>query len=66
MAKKCIICESEAKYKIKDGNEFYCQECAEESFADLSLLQEVEIEAQIIKKLVDEKIDENLSPNPDR
>ena len=52
MAKKCIICDEEAEFKIKDCNEFYCKECAEEHFADLALLQKVEEKAQILKKIV--------------
>ena len=42
MPKKCIICGKEAKYLIKGTSDYYCDECAEENFADLSLLQKVE------------------------
>ena len=59
MVKKCIICDEEAKFRIKDGNEFYCKECAQESFADLSLLQKVEQEATIIKDLVNGNLQNN-------
>lgn len=48
MAKKCIICSEKAGFKIKDGSEFYCEECAEEHFADLSLLQKIE-EARTVR-----------------
>ena len=59
MVKKCIICESEAVYKIKDNPDFYCQECAEENFADLTMLVKVEEEAQRLKEFLEEKIDTN-------
>lgn len=62
MVKKCIICDEKAEFRIKDSNEFYCRECAEENFSDLSLLQKLEKEAQTIKKIVDKKINEN-TPN---
>jgi hypothetical protein len=42
MPKKCIICGGEAKYLIKGTSDYYCDECAEENFADLSLLQTVD------------------------
>ncbi|MCF7861798.1 hypothetical protein K9M79_06150 [Candidatus Woesearchaeota archaeon] len=43
MAKKCIICEeSKADYKIRNSNEFYCQECAERNFGDIGLLEKIE------------------------
>ena len=58
MVKKCIICESEAVYKIKDNPDFYCQECAEENFSDLSLLVKVEEEAQRLKAALKEKMDD--------
>lgn len=62
MVKKCIICNEEANFKIKDGSEFYCQECAEESFADLSLLQKVEEETKALKEI----INGNLQDDSDR
>lgn len=46
MPKKCIICREEAEYKIKDTPDFYCQECAEENFSDISVLVKVEEEAR--------------------
>jgi len=66
MAKKCIICSGEAEFKIKDSNEFYCEECAEEHFADLSLLQKIEEEAQALKKVVLDRINGNIQDDPDR
>lgn len=53
MAKKCIICGKKAEFKIKDSNEYYCPECAEENFGDLALLQRVGEEAQALKKIVE-------------
>jgi len=42
MPKKCIICGAEAKFLIKGTSDYYCDECAEENFSDISLLQTVE------------------------
>jgi hypothetical protein len=56
MVKKCIICDKEAIYKIKDNPDFYCQECAEENFSDLDLLVKVEEEAQRLKAALKEKM----------
>ncbi len=42
MAKKCIICEEPAVFKIKDTLDFYCKTCAEENFADLTMLLKLE------------------------
>lgn len=53
MGKKCIVCDAEAAYKIKDTSDYYCQECAQENFADLSLLVKVEEEAQRLKAFVE-------------
>ena len=52
MPKKCIICNKEAKFAIKGSNEAYCEECAKENFADLTLLIKVEKEVQELKKLL--------------
>ncbi len=61
MTKKCIICEeNEAKYKIKNTSDYYCQECAEDNFSDLSVLVKVEEEAQHLKKIVQERIKAGL------
>jgi len=54
MPKKCIICEKEAKFCIKNSSEYYCEECAKEHFSDIELLQKVEEKAQRIKRIVDE------------
>ncbi len=58
MTKKCIICDKEAYYKIKDTPDFYCQECAEESFADVAMLVKVEEEAKKLKEALAEKMDD--------
>lgn len=56
MGKKCIICNEDATYKIKDSSDYYCQECAEDNFADLSVLVTLEEEAQRLKELIKEKL----------
>lgn len=56
MVKKCIVCDRQAEYKIKDTSEYYCLDCAEENFADLSLLIKVEEEAQRLKEYLKEKM----------
>ncbi len=58
MDKKCIICEKPASYKIKDTNDFYCEECAEENFGDLSMLVKVEEEVTKLKEVIKEKLKE--------
>ena len=60
MPKKCIICDEEAEFKIKDGNEYYCLDCAEESFADLSVLQGVEEAARLLKQVIKAKSNGDL------
>lgn len=55
MGKKCIICGRKAEFKIKGANEYYCEECAEENFGELELLQKIEEEARLLKKLVEER-----------
>ncbi len=52
MTKKCIFCDSEAVYKIKDTSDYYCADCAQENFADLNLLVKVE-EAQQLKQFLE-------------
>ena len=36
--KKCVICEEEASFAIKETTDYYCKECAEEQFGDVSYL----------------------------
>ena len=56
MGKKCIVCDDEAEYKIKDNPDYYCKECASENFADVTMLIKVEEEAQRLKEFLKEKI----------
>lgn len=69
MVKKCIVCDLEAEYKIKDTSDYYCKLCAEENFADLSLLLSLEEEAQRLKQFLKSKMNdiehdvENLEQN---
>jgi hypothetical protein len=55
MPKKCIICDEEAEFGIKNSNEYYCKECASEHFKDLTYLQKVEEEAKIIKEILEKQ-----------
>ena len=36
-----MICEEEAKYSIKGTNDYYCEECAKESFNDIDVLEKL-------------------------
>ena len=56
MAKKCIVCDDEAKYKIKDSSDYYCQECAEENFNALDLLLKLDEEAQRLKDFLEKRV----------
>ena len=58
MGKKCIICSEGAKFKIKDTSDYYCQECAEENFNDLSYLVNMEEEAKRLKEYLKERMAE--------
>lgn len=58
MVKRCIVCTEEAEFKIKDTSDFYCHDCAEENFSDLSLLISVEEEAQRLKEYLKLKMDD--------
>ncbi len=55
MGKKCIICDEEAKFHIKDSSEYYCEDCAKEHFSDISVLVSVEEQARKIKQMIEEK-----------
>ena len=59
MVKKCIVCNDEAQFKIKDTSDYYCQQCAEENFNDLALLIKVEEEAQRLKAIINERLKNN-------
>lgn len=55
MVKKCIICNEEANYKIKGTSDYYCDDCAQENFSDIELLETIEEQAKIIKDLIKDK-----------
>lgn len=65
MPKKCIICGAEAKYLIKGTSDYYCDECAEENFADISLLQKVEDKAKEDANSAGEEIDNEFEDDSD-
>jgi hypothetical protein len=54
--KKCNICEEpSAEFKIKNSTDYYCEDCAEEQFADISYLVKVTEQAQQLKQLIDDQ-----------
>ena len=55
MGKKCMICNDQAAYLIKDSNDYYCSECAVDNFGDVSYLMKVEEQARILKQLIEER-----------
>ncbi len=65
MGKKCIVCHEKAGFRIKDTSDYYCGECAEENFADLSVLIKVEEEAQKMKEYLDEKTEKKFQSDGD-
>ncbi len=65
MGKKCIDCNEEAQYKIKDTSEYYCKECALEHFGDVEMLVTLEEEAQALKNVVDNLAPQELEDNGD-
>lgn len=56
MGKKCIICEDEAKFCIKNTSDYYCEECAQENFSDIDLLQKVETQVRALKSYLENKV----------
>lgn len=61
MTKKCVVCGEEAAYLIKGTSDKYCNDCAEENFADVSLLETIEqaeLEAAVLKKHLNNAEDE--------
>lgn len=56
--KRCVICGEPAKYSIKDTNDYYCKDCADENFSDLSVLSVIEGRAKILKKIIDKKVND--------
>lgn len=65
MAKKCIICGENAEFKIKEGNEYYCEECASMQFGDVELLVKFESDAKKLKKYLEEKVEIKLDIDED-
>ncbi len=58
MSKKCLICEQEAKYGIKSTKDYYCEECAQDQFGDISYLVSVEDNKEPQEKNAIEKMEE--------
>ncbi len=56
MEKKCLVCNGNAEYMIKDSTDFYCESCATDYFADLDMLCKVEEEAQKLKEFLNDKV----------
>lgn len=42
MPKKCIICDLKASHVIRDTNDYYCQDCAEDNFSDIDMLEKLQ------------------------
>ena len=58
MGKRCIVCGDPAKFSIRGTSDYYCPECAEENFADVGVLEEVEKQAEALKAAIKEKLAE--------
>ena len=65
MPKKCIICKADAKYAIKGTSDYYCEECAEENFADISLLEKVDEARKLAAEDSEEAPDEEEGEDAD-
>ena len=61
MGKKCLVCDAPATYAIKDTSDFYCEECAEEQFGDVSLLVKINQEQASKSSQDDEPEDEEVA-----
>ena len=59
-----MICGEEAKYMIKGNSDYYCEECAEENFDDLSALEK--IDEDTTKKLIQDKLPEEESDDEEQ
>ena len=58
MAKKCIVCDSKAKFFIKDNpNDCYCEDCANDQFEDLSYLEKIEENPKNARDIITDEID---------
>ena len=66
MPKKCIICGKPAKFLIKGTSDYYCEECGEENFADISMLQTVEDKEREEAALPEEDTDEDADEDEDK
>ena len=55
---KCLLCDNEAEYYIKGTNNGYCNDCAEDSFGDVSYLIKAEEQAKALKDAIKEKLPE--------
>lgn len=55
MPKRCIICQEAAEFEINGTSDYYCKECAEENFADLSMLSKVESQARKLNMILQNK-----------
>ena len=56
--KKWLICEEEAKFAIKHTKDYYCEECAEDQFGDISYLVKIDEQAKQQEKSIIEKLEE--------
>jgi hypothetical protein len=56
---KCMICAEEAKYRIKGTSDFYCEDCAQENFSDLSVLEKLEPKKKA-EEICEEEIEETF------
>ncbi len=56
--KKCLICEEEAKFAIKHTKDYYCEECAQDQFGDISYLVKIGEETQQQERNVIDKLEE--------
>ena len=57
--KRCVICGLEATHTVKDTNDYYCEECAQDNFGDIAYLQKIEEGAMKLKEIVDKKMEED-------
>jgi hypothetical protein len=58
MSKRCLICEQEATYAIKNTKDYYCKECAQDQFGDISYLVSIENDKGLQEKNAIEKMEE--------
>ena len=59
MSKRCLICEQQAKYAIKSTKDYYCEECAQDQFGDISYLVSIEENKLQQEKNTIEKMEED-------